>query len=169
MPQKENPITSENVCSLARIVRGLVVPAYENVPLWHERDLTNSAAERILLPHACVLVDDMLAKTTDVFRNLRVYPDRMRANLQATKGQAMAEAVMTALVTKGLGRQDAHRLVRDLAMAARSKNVDLADVLKRDGTVGKYLSAKELDGAMDPERYLGASVAIVDHVVKKFR
>ncbi len=169
MAQKENPVTSENVCSLARIVRGFVVPAYENVPLWHERDLTNSAAERIVLPHACVLVDDMLAKTAGVFRTLRVYPDRMRANLEATRGQAMAEAIMMALLAKGMGRQDAHRLVRDLAMTARSKNVHLADVLKRDSTIGKYLTQKEIDAAMDPEQYLGASVAIVDEVAKKLR
>ncbi len=169
MAQKENPVTSENVCSLARIVRGFVVPAYENVPLWHERDLTNSAAERIVLPHACVLVDDMIAKTAGVFRTLRVYPDRMRANLEATRGQAMAEAIMMALLAKGMGRQDAHRLVRDLAMTARSKNVHLADVLKRDSTVGKYLTQKEIDAAMDPEQYLGASVAIVDEVAKKLR
>ncbi|TLZ59338.1 MAG: adenylosuccinate lyase, partial [Methanobacteriota archaeon] len=90
MAQKENPVTSENVCSLARIVRGFVIPAYENVPLWHERDLTNSAAERILLPHAAVLTDDIVAKTADIFRNLRVFPERMRANLEVTKGQVMA-------------------------------------------------------------------------------
>ena len=169
MAQKENPVVSENVCSLARIVRGLVVPAYENVPLWHERDLTNSASERFLLPHACVLVDDMLAKTADVFRGLRVYPDRMRANLEATKGQAMAEAAMMAIVGKGMGRQDAHRLVRDLAMEARAKGVHLADALKHDSTVSKHLTAKEIDAAMDPERYLGSSVAIVDGVAKRLR
>src|SRR5439155_1695072 len=81
MAQKENPVASENVCSLARIVRSLVTPALENVPLWHERDLTNSAAERILIPHACVLIDEMVAKTTEIFRTLRVFPDRMKANL----------------------------------------------------------------------------------------
>src|SRR5438067_12063717 len=100
MAHKENPVASENVCSLARIVRSLVIPALEDVPLWHERDLTNSAAERILLPHACVLIDEMLARTTEVFRTLRVFPDRMRANLEATNGQVMAEAVMMALAGK---------------------------------------------------------------------
>src|SRR6058998_3743371 len=94
MAQKENPVASENVCSLSRIVRSLVTPALENVPLWHERDLTNSAAERIILPHACVLIDEMLARTAEIFRTLRVYPDRMKENLEATKGQVMAEAVM---------------------------------------------------------------------------
>ncbi|MGI0150136.1 MAG: adenylosuccinate lyase, partial [Thermoplasmata archaeon] len=105
MAHKENPIASENVCSLARIVRSFVTPALENVPLWHERDLTNSAAERIMIPHACVLIDEMLARTTEVFRSLRVYPDRMKDNLEATKGQVMAESVLIALVGKGLGRQ----------------------------------------------------------------
>src|SRR5438552_3806617 len=100
MAQEGNPVASENVCSLARIVRSLVTPALENVPLWHERDLTNSAAERILIPHACVLIDEMVAKTTEIFRTLRVFPDRMKANLEATQGQVMAEAAMMALVAK---------------------------------------------------------------------
>ncbi len=165
MAHKENPIASENVCSLARIVRSLVIPAYENVPLWHERDLTNSAAERFLLPHACVLVDEMLARMTEVFATLRVYPDRMRANLEATKGQVMGEAVMIALVGKGLGRQEAHRLVRDAALRARTKDVHLKEVLAADRTVAKLLTKAELERAMNPEAYVGQSVAIVEAVV----
>src|SRR3970282_1059838 len=167
MANKETPVTSENVCGLARIVRAFVIPALENVPLWHERDLTNSAAERIILPHACVLVDDMLAKTADVFRNLRVYPDRMRANLEATKGQAMAESVMIALVGKGMGRQDAHRLVQQAAMRAREKAVHLREILAADATVTKVLKGKDLDAALDPDRYLGHSVEIVAGVVSR--
>src|SRR5213594_3225941 len=164
MAQKENPVTSENVCSLARIVRGFVVPAYENVPLWHERDLTNSAAERILLPHATVLTDDIVAKTADIFRNLRVFPERMRANLEATKGQVMAESVMIALAGKGMGRQEAHRLVREASMTARKKDLHLREVLAADPAVTKVLSAKELQDAMDPDRYVGRSREIVDAI-----
>ncbi|HKZ89696.1 MAG TPA: adenylosuccinate lyase, partial [Thermoplasmata archaeon] len=167
MAQKENPINSENVCSLARIVRSLVAPAYENVSLWHERDLTNSAAERILIPHGCVLLDEMLARTTEIFRTLRVHPDRMRANLEATKGQAMSESVMMALVGKGLGRQEAHRLVRNASMRARQRDVQLKDVLSNEKAVTKLLTQKELAEAMNPERYLGQSVAIVEDVVKR--
>ena len=167
MAQKENPVTSENVCSLARIVRGFVIPAYENVPLWHERDLTNSASERIMLPHTAVLVDDMTAKTADVFRNLRVYPERMRANLEATKGQVMSEAVMIALVGKGIGRQEALRLVRDAAMEARKRGAHLKEILAANATIKKLLSTKELDAAMDPERYLGRSAEIVDAIVSR--
>ena len=169
MAQKENPIASENVCSLSRIVRSLVTPALENVPLWHERDLTNSASERILIPHACVLIDEMLARTTEIFRDLRVFPDRMSANLEATKGQVMAESVMIALVGKGLGRQEAHELVRIAAQKARTKDAHLRDVLAADARVTKFLSKKELEAAMDPARYLGESVAIVEAVVKRVR
>lgn len=169
MAQKENPIASENVCSLARIVRSLVIPALENVPLWHERDLTNSAAERILLPHACVLIDEMLARTTEIFRNLRVYPERMKENLEATEGQVMAESAMIALVGKGLGRQEAHKVVRDAAQRARTKGAYLKDVLLTDPKVTKFLSKRELDAAMDPAKYVGESVAIVESVVKRVR
>jgi adenylosuccinate lyase len=168
MAQKENPVVSENVCSLARIVRSLVTPALENVPLWHERDLTNSAAERILIPHACVLIDEMLARTTEVFRTLRV-PDRMRANLEATKGQVMAESVMMALAAKGLGRQEAHKVVREAALIARTKGVSLEHALLEDPKVTKIVGKKELDAAMDPTAYLGQSAAIVDAIVKRVR
>jgi len=169
MAQKENPVASENVCSLSRIVRSLVAPALENVPLWHERDLTNSAAERIILPHACVLIDEMLARTTEVFRTLRVYPDRMRENLEATKGQVMAESLMIALVGKGLGRGEAHKLVRDAAQRARTKGVDLKDALLSEPRIAKLLSKKEIEAAMDPAAYLGQSVAIVESTLKRIR
>src|SRR5437899_1513461 len=169
MAQKENPVASENVCSLSRIVRSLVTPALENVPLWHERDLTNSASERIILPHACVLIDEMLARTAEIFHNLRVYPDRMKENLEATRGQVMAEAVMIALVAKGLGRQDAHRLVREAAQKARAKEVHLRDVLLADSKVTKLLSKKDIEAALDPNAYLGESFAVVDAVVKRLR
>ncbi|MBI4415428.1 MAG: adenylosuccinate lyase [Euryarchaeota archaeon] len=168
MAQKENPVTSENVCGLARIVRGFVVPAYENVPLWHERDLTNSAAERILIPHALILADDLLAKLADVFRNLRVYPERMRANLEATKGQAMAESVMIALVGTGIGRQEAHRLVQEAARWAREEGVHLREALAADPTIAKALTKKGIDAVLDPDNYLGSSVEIVERIVKKY-
>src|SRR6266705_544633 len=169
MAQKENPVASENVCSLARIVRSLVTPALENIPLWHERDLTNSAAERIILPHACVLIDEMLARTTEIFRTLRVYPDRMKANLEATNGQVMAESVLIALVGKGLGRQEAHRLVRDAALKARTKGIHLRDAISAEPKVAQLLAKKEIDAALDPVAYIGQSVAIVDAVVKRVR
>src|SRR5256885_696397 len=169
MAQKENPVASENVCSLARIVRSLVTPALENVPLWHERDLTNSASERVVIPHACVLIDEMVARTTEIFRTLRVFPDRMQANLEATKGQVMAEAMMMALVAKGLGRQEAHKLVRETAHAARAKGLSLRDSLLEEPRVSKHLSKTEMDAAFDPVAYLGQCAAIVDSTLKRLR
>ncbi len=166
MANKENPVTSENVCGLARIVRGFVIPAFEDVPLWHERDLTNSAAERIMIPHALILVDDLLAKLADVFRTLRVYPERMRENLERTKGQVMAESVMLALAAKGLGRQGAHKLVQEAARKAREKDAHLREALVADARIVKALTKKEIDAALDPDGYLGSSVEIVDRVVK---
>ena len=109
----------------------------------------------------------MLARTTEIFHDLRVYPNRMRENLEATKGQVMAEAVMIALVGKGLGRQEAHKLVRDTAQKARSKGIHLRDALLAEPKVSKLLTKKEIDAAMDPTGYLGESVAIVDSVVKR--
>jgi len=166
MAHKENPVTSENVCGLARVVRGFVVPALEDVPLWHERDLTNSSAERILIPHALVLVDDILAKTASVYANLRVYPERMRENLERTKGQVMAEAVMIALVSKGLGRQEAHQVVRDVALEAREKGLHLREVLLKHPRLRGKFTAKEADAVMDPARYTGSAGAIVDRVLR---
>jgi adenylosuccinate lyase len=168
MANKENPVTSENVCGLARIVRAFVIPALENVPLWHERDLTNSAAERIMIPHALILTDDLLAKLADVFRNLRVFPERMQENLDRTKGQAMAESVMLTLVGKGIGRQEAHKLVQDAAKKAREKDAHLRDALAADSRIAKALSKKEIDAALDPNGYLGSSVEIVDRIAKKY-
>ncbi len=165
MAHKENPITSENVVGLARIVRGFVVPAFENVPLWHERDLTNSSAERFIIPHVTVLLDDMLHKMADVFENLRVRPDRMWQNVLATKGMIMAEAVMMALASKGVGRQKAHELVREISLRAKADGMELKDALSGDKRVTSALTGKELDDAMDPRKYLGASAEIVDRVV----
>ncbi len=169
MAQKENPVNAENVVSLARIVRSFVIPAYENVALWHERDLTNSASERILIPHACVLLDEMLARSIEIFRDLRVYPERMKENLEATKGQVMSESVMIALTRKGLGRQEAHRLVREVAMRARAEGRHLRDALKADKRIKAHLTDKEIDEAMRPDRYTGKSEEIVAAVVAKSR
>lgn len=165
MPQKENPITSENVCGLARIVRGFVGPAYENVILWHERDLTNSSAERFVLPHVTVLVDDILHKMAEVFENLRVREDRMRENLEAAGGMVMSEAVMMALSRKGMGRQDAHEQVRQLALKAKEAKRPLRDLLLEDASVSALLGEEDLDRALDPANYLGISDVLVDRAV----
>ena len=167
MAQKKNPIVSENICGLARIVRAFVMPAMENMVLWHERDLTNSSSERFILPHVFVLTDEILVKTNEVFSGLVVRPDKMRENLDRTRGTIMAEPVMMALVEKGMGRQEAHELVRKISIKTEAEGTLLIDVLRSSKGVRKYLSKVELDRAMDPESYIGIAPRIVDEVVQE--
>jgi adenylosuccinate lyase len=165
MAQKKNPITSENVCGLARIARGFVYPALENMILWHERDLTNSSAERFIIPHVFVLTDDILTKTEEVFSNLAVRPANMRRNIESSNGLIMAEAVMIALVDKGIGRQDAHAIVRKASLEAEKKGANLLDALLATKAIKGVMSEKELTKVMDPRNYVGMASKIVDEVV----
>ncbi len=167
MAQKRNPMLSENLCGLARIVRGFVPAAYEDMVLWHERDLSNSSAERFIVPHMFVLTDDILVKTNQVFSGLRVDKGRMLRNLESSKGMVMSEAVMLALVDKGLGRQEAHELVRRASLAAEKQGKHLRDVLLRCKDVSKVMSAKELDRVMVYSSYVGSAPEMVDAVVAK--
>ncbi|MCJ2556771.1 MAG: adenylosuccinate lyase [Candidatus Thermoplasmatota archaeon] len=169
MAQKRNPITSENICGLARVVRGYIHPTYENVLLWHERDLTNSSAERFIIPHVCILTDDIVAKTAKVYSSLIVNEERMLENIEATKGQAMVEAVMTALVNKGMNRQKAYKLTRKCAGWARKRDEHLLGVLRRDKMVLRYLTGWEIEKTMDPANYLGSSKKIIANIVRKSR
>ncbi len=165
MAHKRNPITSENVCSLARVLRGFLIPTLENVPLWHERDLTNSASERFTIPHVCILIDDMLVKTSGVFSNMVVYPERMLKNLESTKGLIMAEAVMMALVKKGVGRQDAHELMRLLSMRAKERDTTLKEELLAEESVSGLFAPEELDRILEPASYVGRAEEIVENVI----
>jgi len=167
MPQKRNPILCEQVCGLARVIRSFIIPAYENAIQWHERDLCNSSSERFILPHSLIMTDWIVFQTNKVFRNLQVYPERMRENLENSKGLPMAEAVMTKLVEKGMGRGDAHELVRTCSLKAACDNKHLLSVLLENPKVAKLLKKKELEEVMNPRNYLGVSDKIVDHVVKK--
>ncbi len=166
MAQKKNPITSENVCGLARIARGFVYPALENMILWHERDLSNSSAERFIIPHAFVLTDDILTKTEEVFSNLSVRPENMKKNLDSAKGLVMAEAVMIALVGKGIGRQDAHAIVRKASLDAEKKGANLMETLLATKAIKKVMSEKELAKVMDPGNYVGAAPKMVEEIVR---
>jgi adenylosuccinate lyase len=167
MAQKRNPMISENLCGLARIVRGFVPAAYEDMVLWHERDLSNSSAERFIIPHMFVLTDDILIKTGQVFSGLKVDKARMLKNLESSKGMVMSEAVMIALVGKGLGRQDAHEVMRKASLAAEKQGKGLKDVLLKCKDVTKVMSAKELDKAMVYSSYVGSAPEMVDRVVDK--
>jgi adenylosuccinate lyase len=167
MPQKRNPILCEQVCGLARVIRSFIIPAYENAIQWHERDLCNSSSERFILPHSLIMTDWIVFQMNKVFRNLQVYPERMRENLENSKGLPMAEAVMTKLVQKGLGRGDAHELVRTCSLKAVNDNRHLLSALLENPKVTTLLKKKELEEVMNPRNYLGVSDKIVDHVVKK--
>ena len=167
MPQKRNPILCEQVCGLARVIRSFIIPAYENAGQWHERDLCNSSSERFILPHSLILTDWVVLQMNKVFKYLQVYPERMRENLENSKGLPMAEAVMTKLVEKGMGRGDAHELVRTCSLKAVSDNRHLLSVLLEHPKVVKLLKKKELEEVMNPRNYLGVSDKIVDRVVKK--
>ena len=163
MAHKRNPISAENVCGLARIVRGMVVPALENSPMWHERDLTNSSAERFTLSHSIVLTDYILTRSARLFRDLQVYPERMRENLLRAGPEIMAESVMMALVDKGLGRQDAHEAVRSASMRSTAKGGrPFAEELMAEPEVAKRLDRKGLDAALDPSAYLGSAPRVVE-------
>jgi adenylosuccinate lyase len=169
MPHKRNPETSERICGLARIVRSLVIPALENVTTWHERDLTQSSAERFIFPEACILVDYMLFLMTGIIANLRVDEKRMRENLELTRGRAMSEAVMIALTRKGMSRQEAHELLRKLAMKSEVERRHFREVLLEDKVVRSKLSVKEIDEALNPANYLGTALEQVNRMVEKTR
>jgi adenylosuccinate lyase len=158
MPHKRNPETCERVCGLARIVRSLVVPALENVVTWHERDLTQSSAERFILPESCILVDYLLLLMSNIVANLRVDEQRMLMNMDLTQGRAMSEAVMMALTAKGVNRQEAHEQLRKLTIKSEVEKRHFREILLKDKFVSGKLSEKEIDAALNPKNYLGTAV-----------
>lgn len=169
MPHKRNPITCERVSGLAKVMRSLVVPALENVPTWHERDLTQSSAERFIIPEACILADYMLALMTNVLRDLWVDEKKMRRNVKLTQGRTMSEAVMMALAMKGMNRQEAHELIRQLAIKSEVEKQPLRETLLESDVIQRILRKKEIDEALDPRNYLGTAIEQVDLVIQKTR
>ena len=167
MSQKRNPEICERICGLAKVVRGLVVPALENVPTWQERDLTQSSVERFIIPEACILVDYMLYLMIKTLSELEVDEDRMQRNLNLTEGRAMSEAVMIALVKKGMSRQEAHELIRQLAIKSEIEKIPFKNILIREKKICNLLSEKEIDDALDPRNYLGTSIKQVELAINK--
>jgi adenylosuccinate lyase len=167
MPHKNNPITCEQICGLARVVRGFILPTYENSIQWHERDLCNSSSERFIIPHSLILTDWIVFKTNDVFKNIKVFADKMKQNLGISKGLPMAESLMTTLVSKGMGRGAAHELMRKTSLKAKAEGKSLREVFIAENKKRKILTEKEIDHALDPENYLGATYQLIDKVVKK--
>ncbi len=169
MPHKKNPITCEQICGLARLIRSYATPAYENSIQWHERDLCNSSNERFILPHSIILTDWIIYKMNIVFKNLKVYPDRMSENFKISRGLPMAESLMTALIKKGMGRGDAHETMRKTALKASSDKTSLKEAVLKENKIESLLSTKEIEEALAPNNYLGFSDQIIEKVLKKFK
>ena len=158
MPHKQNPETCERICGLARIVRSLVVPSFENIVTWHERDLTQSSAERFIFPEACILTDYLIELMIEILSHLRVDEKQMLRNIGLTQGRIMSECVMMTLTRKGMNRQEAHELLRKLTIRSESEKKPFKQVLMEDGVVRKKLTEREIDEALDPKNYLGTAV-----------
>ena len=167
MPHKRNPITCEQICGLARVVRGFIIPTFENSIQWHERDLCNSSSERFIIPHSIILTDWIVYQTNIVYKNLKVFPEKMEKNLEISKGLPMAESLMTTLISKGMGRGDAHELMRKTSLKAVREGKTLKDAFLQENKKLKLLTDKEINDSLKPENYLGATEKIIDRVVKR--
>jgi adenylosuccinate lyase len=166
MPHKRNPILSERVCGLARVIRGNLQAALENVPLWHERDISHSSAERVILPDSTALLDYMLHVMTTIVEGLRVFPDRMQANLEASGGLAFSQAVLLALIDAGLTREDAYRLVQSAAALAWDRGKDFRELLLASPEVRVLCDPETIEGLFDPSRYLRHVGGVFDRLEK---
>jgi adenylosuccinate lyase len=164
MPHKRNPVTCEQICGLARIVRSNMLAAFENVGLWHERDISHSSVERIILPDSTILVDYMLAKMTAILGQMRVFPERMLRNLESTRGLVFSGQLLQDLVEKGMPRDDAYKAVQESAMGAWETDTSFRDRVASDPRITKYLDAKALAHTFDLERQLRYVDAIFDRV-----
>jgi len=166
MPHKRNPVLTENLCGLGRVVRAAVVPALENVALWHERDISHSSVERMLLPDATATLAFMLDRARAVIADLVVYPERLRENLDQTGGLWASEGILLALVGQGLGRQEAYVLVQRNAMKAFEGQGEFRAFLRADAEIGKHLSPDEIDRQFDLNHALAHVDAIIDRVME---
>ena len=164
MPHKRNPITCERVAGLARVLRGNAQTAMENIALWHERDITHSSVERIVIPDSCILLDYMTATLTDIIEKLMVYPENMKKNLDLTHGLIFSQAVLLALTNRGMKREDAYAAVQKHAMSVWESKNDFKDVLKADPTIRTYLKDGELDELFDAKKSVRHVDAIFERV-----
>ena len=156
MPHKRNPVSSEQICGLARVVRGNSLAALENIALWHERDISHSSVERVILPDSTILVDYMLHRTTEIISNMKVFPERMLRNLDATQGLVFSGQLLQDLVEHGAPREDAYKWVQAHAMAAWESETSFKDRVAADPAIGKFLDEKTLAQTFDLRRQLRA-------------
>ncbi len=165
MPHKRNPVLTENLSGLGRVVRAAVAPSFENVALWHERDISHSSVERMMLPDATATLGFMLDRVRGVIADLIVYPERLRQNLDQTGGLWASEGILLALVDRGLGRQEAYVLVQRNAMKAFEGQGEFRELLHDDAEIGKHLSAEDIDKEFDLDHALAHVDTIIDRVL----
>lgn len=163
MPHKRNPITCEQISGLARVLRGNAQAALENVALWHERDISHSSVERIIVPDSCILLHHMVMKFTDIIDKLLVYPETMKKNMDITHGLLYSQPVLLALAKKGMKREDAYRIVQRNAMEVWQSKKDFKTLLASDAEINKVLTEKDLNEAFDPKK----SLTNVDYIFKR--
>ncbi len=163
MPHKRNPISSENICGCARVMRGYMLTSYENIALWHERDISHSSTERIILPDATELLDYMLVRFKGILEHLVVYPEKMLEDIYLTKGVIFAQRVLYALMQKGLVREEAYDTIQPLAMKALDEKKDYKEILKQDKKVSSLLTEKEIDDCFTLDYYMKN----VDYIYKR--
>jgi adenylosuccinate lyase len=149
MPHKRNPISSENITGCSRVLRGYMLTAYENVPLWHERDISHSSAERIILPDATILLDYMLHRFASVLENLVVFEDNMKTNIDKTFGLVFSQQVLLKLINKGVSREQAYDAVQPLAMKAWENRTHLKPLILKDPFITTHLTNREIENAFD--------------------
>lgn len=154
MPHKRNPISSENISGCARVLRGYMIPAYENIALWHERDISHSSVERIIMPDATILLDYMLNRFTKVIDNLIVYEDRMMQNIYQTHGVIFSQQVLLKLVSKGLSREKAYDYVQPIALKSYQEQTSFQELLKNDEKILELLNKEEIDECFNPKYHL---------------
>lgn len=154
MPHKRNPVLSENLSGLSRLVRSYAVAALEDVALWHERDISHSSVERVIAPDATIVLDFMLARFTGLMDRLVVYPERMKANLNMTHGLIFSQTVLLALVEKGATREDAYAVVQKHSMRSWQEETDFRRLLAGDELVQKHLSEKDLNEIFNIDNFL---------------
>ncbi len=164
MPHKRNPVSSEQICGLARVVRSNSLAAMENIALWHERDISHSSVERVILPDSTILVDYMLHRTSEIVANMKVFPERMLRNLDATKGLVFSGQLLQDLVEHGAPREDAYKWVQSHAMVAWESETSFRDRIASDENIRKHLDEKALAHTFDLQRQLRAVDAIFTRV-----
>ncbi|MGC9292353.1 MAG: adenylosuccinate lyase [Acidobacteriaceae bacterium] len=165
MPHKRNPITCEQICGLARVVRGNVQPALENIALWHERDISHSSVERVILPDSTILADYLLDKTATLIEKLLVYPQRMARNLESTGGLIFSGQLLLDLAEAGMSREDAYRLVQQHAMRAWKEELDFRGLVSHDAEITQWLAPEKIQRAFDLQRQLTNVDAIFARVL----